>query len=149
LILLAVRQKDSAFDVKNFVVFLSAGFVAILFSHPSVFVLAAIGTTMMVSALLKKQTREFWFYFFLSGICLLFFVALYYFIYRHLESNPFLMKFWGEAFMPFPPKNRGDLKWFFITYQQIFKNPMGYTLGGVAGLLFIAGAIRFWKTDRQ
>jgi len=149
LILLTIKQIAKTPDVKNLVLYILAGIVAITFSHPSVFILAGCGTTMIVSSIFNKKYKNLFFYLTASATWLIFFGLIYFFHFRFLEHNNMLMKYWNEAFMPFPPTSVKDLSWFFLTSQQVFKNPMGYTIGGLASFFFILGGIYQWQRSKE
>ncbi len=149
LIWLTIKQISKSPDVKNLFIYAVAGIVAITFSHPSVFILAGCGTTMIISSIIKKNSKQLFYYLSASSIWLAFFVIIYLLHFRFLEQNNLLMNYWRNAFMPFPPTSIEDLKWFFLTSQQVFKNPMGYTIGGLASFLFILGGIYQWQKSRE
>ncbi len=149
LILLTIRQISRTPGIKYLFIYAGAGIVAIIFSHPSVFILAGCGTTMIVSSILIKNNKRLFSYLSVSAIWLAFFVLVYMFHTRFLHQNNGLMNYWNNAFMPFPPKSIEDLKWFFLTSQQVFKSPMGYTIGGLASFFFILGGIYQWQKSRE
>ena len=149
LIWFTIKQISKSPDIKNLFLYAGAGIVAITFSHPSVFILASCGTTMIVSSIINKNNKKLFYYLAVSSIWLAFFVIIYLLHFRFLEQNNLLMKYWQNAFMPFPPTSTEDLKWFFLTSQQIFKNPMGYTIGGLASFFFILGGIYQWQKSKE
>lgn len=149
LILLTINKISKTPRIRNLLIYASAGIVALIFSHPSVFTLAACGSTMIISSIISKNNKRLFFYLSVSAIWLTFFILIYLLHFRYLEKNNLLMNYWSDAFMPFPPTSIDDLKWFFLTSQQIFKNPMGYTIGGLASFLFILGGIYQWKQSRE
>ena len=88
-----------------------AGFFALWLSHPSVFLLAAIGTTLFISALKKQDTTNlrlvagmglFW----LANVGLLYALTL-----GNLQSNSYMQAYWQDAFAPIPPWSKWGWYW--------------------------------------
>jgi hypothetical protein len=134
---------------RRWVVLAVAGMAAIWFSHPAAFVLAGIGTPLLLAALLKRdRTRTLaaggtiaaWLVSF--GTCYLLFL-------RKLGGNTYLLDFWTGHFLP-----PGDAVWLFDHFFAPFQHPggMGGTeirAGGIAGGLFLMGVVGLWKERKE
>ena len=129
----------------------SAGAIAVWFSHPSVFVLAGVGTTLAIVALCKKDWAKFWKLAFCYLIWLLSFAAFYLISLRNLSGNQTLENSWERkgTFMPLPPLSFTDIEWFFNAFFKMFSNPLGLPFSIAAGLIFIVGCVALLKKKTQ
>ena len=129
--------------LRDIILFGLLGAIVIWFSHPSVFVLAGVG----VSLALFWASRGDWSTIF--SLCISYSIwtlsfLISYFVYlRNVANNEFLLNFWGAripgAFMPLPPVSISDIQWFTQNFFEIFRNPGGLPLVGIAALTFIVG----------
>jgi hypothetical protein len=103
-----------------------AGFVAIWFSHPALFVLAAIGSVMLLENILQRNragilstlaTDAGW----LASVSGVYLVSL-----RTLTKDDFLIGYWNEYFMPLPPSPG----WILSMTKTLFSNPGGLEVSG-------------------
>ncbi len=87
------------------------GIVGVWFSHPSVFILTAIGVVIGLETLIKKQFR------FLPTLCLIgfswlaSFAIIYFLSLRSLAKNSQLINFWTNGYAP-APINLTNLGWY-------------------------------------
>lgn len=93
----------------------AAGTILIWVSHPSVFVLAGIGLTLLFDTLTRKRRAPLsW----LAGMGLAWLASFgleYLVSLRHIVADGYLIEYWRKAYMPIPPwKNPG---WFVSTYH--------------------------------
>ena len=117
---------DSSLHFRAFLPLLAAGTTAVWFSHPSVFVLAGIGLTLLWQNRHNGQTTRqlalviaIW----VVSFSLVFLASL-----NSLSANSFLMTYWQEYFMPMPP----------------WSNP-GWIFGSLAGTInYFVTAIPNW-----
>lgn len=88
-----------------------AGFLALWSSHPALFILAGIGTTLFISNLQKRDTATlrlvtgmgiFW----LANIGLLYTLTL-----GDLQRNSYMIAYWQDAFAPMPPWSNREWYW--------------------------------------
>lgn len=120
------------------------------FSHPSVFVLAAIGGLLALSATWRREWRLLAA---LIGICALWLIsfavnlsatgALGGPVAAHMQGI-----YWRGAFLPMPPRSFADVVWPVKAILAAFVDPGGFKLSGLAALLALAGAIAAWRRDR-
>ena len=114
------------------------GGLAIWFSHPAVFVLAGLGTSMTLGYGAKKQWAEMNR---LLAVCLCWFVsfAAFYFVsLKDLSHRQYLQVFWSNTFFPLFPKTTSDFRWFWETFFGYFDNPIRL-FPPLASLLYLLG----------
>lgn len=144
LLWLALRVLDSAEAGRALVWLGVAGALAVWCSHPAIFVLAAIAATLLLHYALQKDGRGLK----QTGILLAAWAAsfgvLYFVSLRALAADPFLLNYWGDAFMPLPPW--AEWNWFPQTLLSVLDNPLGlasvWGLAVVLMLLGLAGLLR-------
>ncbi|MGA7877160.1 MAG: glycosyltransferase family 39 protein [Desulfoferrobacter sp.] len=129
------------------------GGLAVWLSHPAVFLLAGIGSVLLLTSVREKD----W-----SGslklllICLFWgtsFAVLYFLSLEKLVGNKFLLRFWSQSFVPFPPISFADFKWFGTTVVEFSKDPLGQpspvivvaTLALGCGHMFLAKREKFFQ----
>jgi hypothetical protein len=124
-----------------------AGAVAIWFSHPAAFVLAAIAATLLTEKLIERRYRELppWFAVAAGwGICLL---ANYLAFLRHLTHNHGLVTGWQDWFLPLSLVHAPG--WFAEHALSLFRDldgtPAARYLAPVTALLAIVGAVRLFR----
>jgi hypothetical protein len=127
LLWLALESLDNGITRKKAIVLAGAGALAIWFSHPALFVLAAIGIILLV-----HNRKHFMPVVAVGGAWLASFAVLYLVSLRWLSSNEFLLGFWQEFFMPMPP----EFSWLWNAFLGLFRDPGG--LDGFAPALFAA-----------
>ena len=122
------------------------GAIAIWLSHPSVFVLAGGGA----SLILFDVTRSKWARIRrLSMTYLLWassFVACYFVSLRGLGKNDLLLDYWDGAFMPFLSV---DFSWYINAFFGIFEHSAGLSLSGIAALTFLVGFASLFSRKRE
>ena len=124
-----------------------AGAVAIWFSHPAVFILAGIGISLVALRLAEKDwsaVRR------LMAICSLWGLSIataYVLSLRHLAGNRYLLDWWSNYFLPFPPSSASELTWPVWSFFEVFQNPARFVLPGLAAFAFLAGC--YWMFLRE
>jgi len=69
-------------------------------------------------------------------------LAVLYVVSLHsLTRNDYLVDFWANGYMPFPPASQSDLRWFWHAFFQFFRLPGGFVLEGLAAFAFLAGVL--------
>ena len=133
----------------HIIVFGVLGATVIWFSHSSVFILAGVGVSLALFSFVRKEwTRigrlsiaySFW----ALSLTLCYLVSL-----RDLSANKALLNYWGDAFMPFPPSSLGDIKWFVDAFFNIFNDPVGLPLTGLAALAFLVGSVSLFLQKKE
>jgi hypothetical protein len=125
------------------------GACALWLSYPAVFVVGGLGlSALWVSAKSKNRGASlkllmpftFWGWSFAS---------YYWFSLRHVSQNQDLKGYWRYAFMPFPPHSFSDVRWFVDAFVNIFSNPVGLTLVGIAAVAAILGMQKLRADHRE
>lgn len=143
LLLIAVSVYSKKLEWRSATAFGVLGATAIWFSHPCVFVLAGIGTTLtFYNAYRKNWTNAA----FISTAGLMWtasFVGTYLVTLREAVSSNYLLDFWGSsgAFMPLSILSVSDALWFVRTFVLTLKNPGGFSLPVLAAFVFLAGFV--------
>lgn len=125
------------------------GAVVIWFSHPAVFVLASIATVFTVLLVAERNWKQLArfaaaYVLVLASMAVVYFVSL-----RNLVADNYLMKYWTDNFMPLPPKSVTDLKWFYDSFFEFFRSPVGFSFAGLSALAFIVGGHHLYARARD
>ncbi len=146
-------------SIKHIFLLAVVGLVAIVFSNPSIFVLAGVGTGLLLSGLKKKEWIRVRGLLIIGVIWLLSFTA-FYFMYTHRMTSSFnvsmeeLLRI-ENGLMPFPPKSLADIQWFMDTLFDtfLFQDPIIYvekvTLSGIMAFAFLIGGISMFCEKRE
>jgi len=147
LVALALRLlKAETASARDFVLLGGVGAVVIWISHPSFFVLAAVGITLLVEKSFRKNYAPLSWLFALGVVWLASFGLQYYVSLRHLAADEFLQFYWSKAFMPLPPWN--NKTWFFNTYVSMMDLSISTEQAAiylVPVLLLIGGVSLFFR----
>lgn len=126
-----------------------AGAALAWFSHPAVFVLAGVGTVLLIDRVCQ---RDWWYTTRLIGVYAawaLSFGVCYVVSLRALSGNRFLLEFWSGAFMPLPPRSVADLLWFSTSFFHLFGDDVaGLAFTGLGAFAFVAGCVALWRDHR-
>jgi len=68
---------------------------------------------------------------------------------RGLSRDSALLDYWRNAFAPFPPSSLADARWFIDSFFDIFSDPVGLTLKGIAAAAAVLGLIEFFAEHHQ
>lgn len=118
---------------------LVVGAISLWFSHPALFILAAIGVVLLIHARQKPLPVLA-----MGGVWVASFALLYFASLRGLSSNQFLLGYWDEYFMPIPP----SASWLATSLVGLFSNPGGVpVLGAFLLIATVLGSIFLFKTD--
>jgi hypothetical protein len=132
------------------------GLVALWFSHPSVFALAASGTALMVGlasrgrwaeARLVAASAAAW----LAGFAVEYVVQL-----RHLARDPYLKEFWAEGYLKFPPRSFREasryvhvgLGVFRVPFEDYSESTIGHAMAPLAAMLWALGVVMLASARR-
>jgi len=125
------------------------GAASVWFSHPSVFILAGIGMTLTFPCLTGRQWARIGTLSIAYSLWVLSFAACYFISLRHLASHSILLDAWKSAFVPSPIISVSAIEWFIRTFFEIFRNPVGLELSGLAALTFVFGCISMLTNRRE
>jgi hypothetical protein len=101
---LALDVLDAAVSRRAWVRLAIGGAVAILFSTPSVFVLAAVGVALVADR--RNRTRAGWLRLIATGgVWLLLFVVGYLTVYRSTATSAYMQRIWADSFLSSSPRD--------------------------------------------
>ncbi|MBI4684358.1 MAG: glycosyltransferase family 39 protein [Nitrospirae bacterium] len=151
LFMAAIHIRSKALTFAHIITFGVLGSVVVWFSSPSVFVLAGVGTVLIVSALTLKDRKKviqllLIFLFWIAG-----FAAHYLFYLSKLTNEYMLNAARGEeCFMPFPPASFSDMRWYITAFFNMFEETAGfYYAGSIAAFLFLVGCYSMALKERH
>jgi hypothetical protein len=131
------------------------GALIVWLSHPSAFVLAGVGLTLLTSSVLRREWKRC---FGLSAACVVWlvsFAGMYTVSMEQLGHQTGMWVFWNFSFPRFPPRSFWDAAWPFRALFYLFVNPLnfetpiGTRLSAIpAFLFFIAGCLSMEKRNR-
>ncbi len=126
------------------------GALAICFSFPIVFVLAAVGCVLAWEPLRARRWPELLRLGGVGATWLGVFVLNLFGVGAALLQSDFMRRFWAEAraFMPLPPRSIADLEWFRDTYVALFNSPIGLGYVEIGAVAYLAGLVAFARRDR-
>jgi len=115
LVYLAIRLLHAeTVSARSFILLGAVGAVAIWISHPSFFVLAGIGITLLLEKISRRKYAPLAWILALGVVWLISFGIQYYVSLQNLAADEFLQYYWAKAFMPMPPWR--NWSWFYTTY---------------------------------
>lgn len=125
-----------------------AGFAALWLSHPALFVLAAIGLTLVIHYLSRRDHKSLRHTIGVGIFWLATIAFLYQLILKDLRQNSFMQEYWQGAYFPFPPWS--DPAWFGSSITENIGVQFGipYAVYLVFGLLLI-GWVILWKQNKD
>jgi hypothetical protein len=125
------------------------GSAAVWTSHPSTFVLAGIGATIVVALVTQKNWTK------LARVSVAFLMwaaslaACYLIALRRLSHDNYLLDYWKNNFMPLPPRSVSDAKWFVDSFFGFFSGTAGLEFTGLAAFVFIVGGVSMFRANRE
>jgi hypothetical protein len=135
-----------------------AGMVVVWISHPSVFVLAGAGTTLILKGLIERRYRMAAVAAAISACWLASFAFEYVFFLKDLQSNSFLAEFWDSAFLKFPPRTPKDLRVYpaigFGIFEALFQNAsvdvdLSARMGVFLAASWMIGVVTLYRQGRR
>lgn len=151
LMLFSIKLWCERVTVRQFVTFGMLGATAIWFSHPAVFILAGVGTILILRNVLRKRWTNAAGWSIVAVMWAASFIGCYIVSLRPALRSEFLLDYWSsqQAFMPFIIRPVSEATWLVRTFVQVFQNPTGFTLPVIAALIFLTGCwSAFVKKDR-
>lgn len=122
-------------------VFLSGliGGAALWLSHAALFVFAGLIGGLLLCSLWQKDWPHLSRLFIVSIFGAVSFLPLYLISFSKLSNQGALLTYWAENFMPLPLRSYSDIMWFVQTFFDVFENPVGIDLVGVAAFALLMG----------
>jgi hypothetical protein len=125
------------------------GGIALWFSQPAAFVLAAVGLSWLWDSVHRKDHRGLFLLSIPGIVWAASFLGSYLVSLRSLTHDSTLLGYWQGDFAPFPPSSLADARWFIDSFFGIFSDPAGFTLTGIAAVAAILGLIEFFRDHRS
>lgn len=128
-----IHQPDERREKKDFLKWSALGGVATWLSFPAIFVLTVVCVVILVRAYRDSpRARRQWiallgFWVASAGASLT--------ATRANFGNQNLQAYWAGAFMPFPPRDVQDLRWFVVNAQNLQHDVLG--MGAISGALLL------------
>jgi hypothetical protein len=131
---------NAAGSRKGLIALAIGGALAVWFSHPSIFVLGAIGVMAVMESRSRTPRPSAVDLLGVALIWILSFGANYLLVLHRLSHSHFMQSFWTEAdaFAPIP-KSIKALVWYKETFFAIFESPCSLGFVGLSALVFVLG----------
>lgn len=116
-----------------------AGFFALWLSHPSLFILAGIGSTLFFHYLQKRDFASLRLVVGMGAAWLANIGLLYKLTLENLQNNSFMKEYWQDAFAPMPPWS--NIGWYWDAFQANADSLLAVTFAPLPLLLLIIGGL--------
>jgi hypothetical protein len=149
LYLVAIEGSGSEWKPSRVALLGAVGSVAIWISHPATFILGGIGATIATALMVQKNWAK------LARVSVAFFLWMtnlavcYLVMLRKLSKDSYLLDYWKQNFMPFPPHSVSDAKWFVDSFFGFFTSTAGLEFIGLAAFVAIVGSIAMFSANRE
>jgi len=136
---IAMRVRDKGLSPGNLLALATVGVGAVWLSDPALFVLAAVGSELVLSFWWRRDTRSVLLLVGAEVGWMVSFAGNYFVRLGNLGSNPVLQDYWKDYFAPFPPFSRADFRWYAFSVADamrfLFQDVTGLLLGLVLVML--------------
>lgn len=124
--------------------------VLVWLSHPSAFVIAALGGVLAADRLHARQPRQAALALAMCAPALASFMLHLWLTSALTSQNAADMRelYWARNFMPLPPASLADIAWYPDSLLRVLSAPAGFRLEGLAAALAVIGAWRLGQRDR-
>ena len=146
LILALAVHVDSKKSIKGFIAFGLVGTLAILLSHPSIFVLTAVGIVWIVRALFARDWSDLKKRFIVFTPWVVAFVLFFFIDIQSNSNNDFMVQGWQSSFFPLFKFSMISLHWYFDTFFALFRDPLDFMVPSLAAFLFLIGIMVVCET---
>jgi uncharacterized membrane protein len=148
LLLVALPLLEDQASRKNFLQLALAGFLALWFSHPALFVLAGIGLTLVIIYFRRHDRAGLLSVLGMGTLWIATIGFLYLIILKDLRQNAYMQEYWQAGFMPVPPWS--NPVWFASVLHENIGLQFGipYAQYLVLGLM-LAGWLYIWTRQRS
>lgn len=121
------------------------GAIIIWFSHPAAFILAGIGTVLVVRNLYGRAWKTLGWLVLTGGLWGVSFLIFYLVSVQAATANQGLLDFHNVFFMPLPPFTPANLTWLVTNFFFIFENPGSLGMAGPGILGCLVGGVYYYK----
>ena len=143
LVLAAIELRARTLQWQSAALFGLAGALAVWLSHPSVFVLAGIGTTLFLSCCWRREWSKARLILAAASLWAISFAVSYVAVLRETSHSSFLLTFWDDygGFVPAAAAAPSQAWWFISAFVKAFENPAGFNWGVLAAFAFLLGCV--------
>jgi hypothetical protein len=146
LLLIAIKVFDQP-TRKMFGILAIAGLLALWFSHPSILLLAGVGTTLFIFHFQKRDFASLGLVAGMGVLWLLNLGLLYTLTLSDLSRNLYMREYWQGAFAPMPPWS--DWNWYWVSFQKNMDTHFAITYAAwMALVILLAGCFLLFKQKR-
>ncbi len=138
-----LRPASPAGERRHLIALAAAGSAALFFSHPALFVVAAVGLALAADAGARRRWTRMGALAVIGGVWFLVLAILYVVNLRHLQGRDTLATWFGPDFMPWPP-SAGDLHWYGAAFASLLAS-LGLTHLVLGAVMLALGAVRFLR----
>jgi hypothetical protein len=137
LLLIAAPLFTASFRKIDFLWLTLAGLLALWFSHPALFVLAALGLALMITYLARRDFASLRITIGMGIVWILNIGLLYLLVLKDLSQNAYMRAYWQGAFVPMPPWSDPD--WFLKNISETIRLQFGipYLIPFVVALMLV------------
>jgi hypothetical protein len=134
------------------------GMASVWLSHPSVFVLAGAGTTLMIKEALERRYRWTAVLVLVAASWLANFAVVYVLSLRSLGTNQFLGDYWDAGFLSFPPTSPKDVRRYlgvgFGLFRTLYYNlqidfDLSSKMEVIMGVGWVLGVASLWHRGER
>lgn len=125
---LALALESKPLTVSRALAFGGLGALILWFSHPSIFVLAGLGTVAFLSAVRRRDGRTSALLVLTGSLWVLSFAGVYLVSQHQLGYNRGMWAFWNFAFPPLPPHSLYEATWGFWRLLYVFVTPLNFSM---------------------
>ena len=150
LFLMARHVLSRDWSVYRVILFAVVGATSIWFSHPSVFILAGVGLTIILVYATQREWKRIAVFLPVFFVWAGNFIISYVCILSKYHASFVMIDYWHYGFMPFPPLSFAEIQWFSTALEGWFRNPGGFSSSVVLVAFFgILGYISIFKNSRK
>jgi len=144
LLMLAAHLFEDQPQKRDFIWMALAGFLALWFSHPALFVVAGIGLTLVILYIRRRDYSSLRTSIGMGILWLATIILIYFLVLRDLGHNAYMYEYWQGAFMPLSPWKA--ITWFQQMMGGIITTQFGIpTITSLVFILFIVGWVILWR----
>jgi hypothetical protein len=137
------KSEPTEIKIKDAALLALAGTLAMWFSHPALFIVAALGIALFVSALRARDQKQILLLVAVGAAWVFSLGALYFLNLRQLSTHQFFLDYWAAGFLP---HDLSAFAWLANSLQAPFRDLLSLqTDYFVTALLFFVGLINLWR----
>ena len=138
-------------NISGSILFALIGAVAIWISYPSVFVLAGIGSILLLYTIFKREWKTLRHLVLVSSVWLLSFALLFFKFLKVVGSRQYLTDYLVKQFAPIPPMTASEFIWYIKEFRDIFSHKflLGLDFQVLWLVIFLVGCIEMFNSKKM